>query len=168
MIKEVTPKVYVASSWRNEYQPKVVELLRQKGCDVYDFRNPRPGDNGFDWKDIDPDWQNWSPSEYRDKLSDPISEEGYLTDFKAMKWADIFVGVQPFGRSASLEIGWASGKGKHTIMLLDSGEPELMIKMCDIICVSEEGEAELIAAIKDWKSEQEQKLSRKVKDWPPA
>ncbi len=31
-------KVYIASSWRNEYQPTVVARLREAGHDVYDFR----------------------------------------------------------------------------------------------------------------------------------
>lgn len=40
-------KIYVASSWRNERQPEVVEHLRSFGYEVYDFRNPAPGDTGF-------------------------------------------------------------------------------------------------------------------------
>jgi hypothetical protein len=31
--------IYVASSWRNEYQPHVVTLLKAHGMDVYDFRD---------------------------------------------------------------------------------------------------------------------------------
>jgi hypothetical protein len=31
-------KIYVASSWRNEYYPEVVEKLREAGHEVYDFR----------------------------------------------------------------------------------------------------------------------------------
>jgi hypothetical protein len=52
----------------------------------------------------------------------------------AMMWADTFVGVQPFGRSASMEMGWASGQGKRTILLIANGEPELMVKMFDHLC----------------------------------
>jgi hypothetical protein len=48
-------RIYVASSWRNDVQPVAVEMFRQLGHEVYDFRNPRPGDNGFHWSDIDPD-----------------------------------------------------------------------------------------------------------------
>ena len=51
-----------------------------------------------------------------------------------MEWATVFVGVQPFGRSASLEMGWAAGACKPTILLLENGEPELMVKMLDFIC----------------------------------
>jgi len=49
--------IYVASSWRNTHQPSVVAALREAGHDVYDFRNPRPGDHGFHWSMIDPDWK---------------------------------------------------------------------------------------------------------------
>lgn len=50
-------KIYVASSWRNEFQWQVVHELRRVGHEVYDFRNPKPGDDGFHWSEIDPDWE---------------------------------------------------------------------------------------------------------------
>lgn len=34
-------RIYVASSWRNKYQPEVVAALRKAGHKVYDFRNPK-------------------------------------------------------------------------------------------------------------------------------
>lgn len=129
-------KIYVASSWRNELQPGVVEVLRLAGHEVYDFKNPKGGDRGFHWSDIDPDWQQWSPEKYRECLSHSIAEDGYKSDYEAMVWADCFVGVQPFGRSASMEMGWAAGQSKRTILLLETGEPELMVKMFDDICCS--------------------------------
>ena len=129
-------KIYVASSWRNDIQPSVVEALRNAGHDVYDFRKPSPGNNGFHWSDIDPAWQEWSIERYRECLDHPIAQEGYDHDYAAMFWADVFVGVQPFGRSASMEMGWAAGRGKTTILLLENGEPELMVKMFNHICCS--------------------------------
>ena len=84
----------------------------------------------------DTNWKNWTPEEYRRALSHPLAEDGYKSDFDAMEWADIFVGVQPFGRSASMELGWAEGQGKKTILLLENGEPELMVKMFDFICLN--------------------------------
>lgn len=128
-------KIYVASSWRNKIQSYVVKILKAAGHEVYDFKNPKEGDKGFHWSEIDLNWQNWTPEMYRDCLTHPIAEIGYKSDYKAMKWADIFVGVQPFGRSASLEMGWAAGQGKKTILLLENGEPELMVKMLDYICI---------------------------------
>ncbi len=128
-------KVYVASSWRNERQPGVVVALRAAGHEVYDFRNPRPGDFGFRWSEIDPDWQRWWPEKFRAALDDPIAEAGFRSDMDAMEWADAFIGVMPFGRSAALEMGWAAGKGKLTCLLLSDGEPELMVKMLDEIFI---------------------------------
>jgi len=127
-------KIYVASSWRNQLQPPVVKYLRAHGHRVYDFRNPKEGDNGFHWSDIDPDWEAWTSRKYLECLSHPVAEKGFKSDFDAMKWADVFVGVMPFGRSAAIEMGWASGQNKTTILLLESGEPELMVKCFDHIC----------------------------------
>lgn len=129
-------KIYVASSWRNERQPWVVNELRKYNHEVYDFRNPKEGDNGFHWSAIDENWEKWDMAQYRECLDDPIAEAGYKSDYEAMKWADIFVGVMPFGRSASMEMGWAAGQGKGTILMLSDGEPELMVKMFDRICIN--------------------------------
>jgi len=128
-------RIYVASSWRNPYQPAVVAALQSDGHAVYDFRNPNPNNHGFQWSAIDPNWEGWSPERYRDLLDHPIAKRGFASDFDAMKWADTFVCVLPCGRSAHLELGWACGQGKQTIVLLDKMEPELMIKMCDHICI---------------------------------
>lgn len=129
-------KIYVASSWRNEKQPEVVSVLRDSGHDVYDFRNPRQGNNGFHWSQIDPNWRSWTPGEYLLGLQHPLSVEGFSLDMNALSSCECVVAVQPFGRSASLELGWACGAGRYTILLLDSGEPELMVKMCSAICTN--------------------------------
>ena len=142
-------KIYVASSWRNPDQSKVVKRLRKEGHEVYDFRNPREGDNGFHWSDIDVNWEKWGPETLRECLNDPIAEKGYKSDCDGMIWADAFVGVMPFGRSASLEMGWAAGFGKTTILLLSDGEPELMIKMLDHICCSLDEVVEKLKTIEE-------------------
>lgn len=129
-------KIYVASSWRNERQAEVVAALRESGHEVYDFKNPRPGNCGFAWSAIDPRWQEWTMQDYRKALDHPLAKAGYASDFNAMKWADTFLLVLPCGRSAHLELGWACGMGKQTLILLEAMEPELMAKMCDHICVS--------------------------------
>ena len=55
---------------------------------------------------------------------------------KALREADVVVLVQPCGRSAHLEFGWAMGSGKPGVILLADGEPELMALMADHICIS--------------------------------
>ena len=128
-------RVYVASSWRNVAQPGVVAAIRKMGHEVYDFKNPKEGDSGFHWSEIDGGWQKWDSEQYIKALDHPIAEDGFKSDFQAMQWADTFILVQPCGRSAHLEMGWAVGAGKTTIMMLDPQiEPELMVKMCDHIC----------------------------------
>lgn len=129
-------KIYVASSWRNYRQPNVCAALRNYGHEVYDFRNPEDGDNGFHWSEIDPDWQKWTPEQYRSNLSHPIAKNGYRKDFKAMLWADTCVLVMPCGRSAHLEAGYFVGANKKLIILIDDGEPELMYKLADRVCVT--------------------------------
>ncbi len=126
-------KIYVASSWRNDYQPYIVRALRGVDDDVYDFRHPEPGDNGFAWRDIDDAWQGWSVAEYVESLDHPLAKEGFRKDFAAMQWADVCVLVMPCGRSAHLEAGWFVGAGKPLLILASKAEPELMYKMADSI-----------------------------------
>ena len=123
--------IYVASSWRNPIHSEVVSALRKLGHSVYNFREK----GGFHWSMIDPNWKNWTKEEYRFQLlKSDLAHKGFGRDIKEMEAADTFVGVMPFGRSASLEMGWAAGKRKETILLLSDGEPELMVKMLDHIC----------------------------------
>ena len=132
-------RIYVASSWRNEKHPEVVAALRGAGHQVYDFRNPWPGQGGFSWRDISPDWQHWATEKYREiLLTHPTTAHGFLSDLRAMKWADTGVIVMPCGRSAHLELGWMAGAGKRTVILLSDAEPELMYLLADDICLSVE------------------------------
>ncbi len=129
-------KIYVASSRRNKYQPDVIKLLESNGYDHYDFRNPEEGNKGFKWSDIDLLWKGWTMSQYKNALDHPIAINGFGLDFEAMKKCDTFLGVMPFGRSASMEMGWAAGQNKNTILLLSDAEPELMVKIFDYVCVN--------------------------------
>lgn len=129
-------KIYVASSWRNKRQPSVVEVLRAAGHEVYDFRNPKPGDNGFHWSEIDPRWKEWAPKQFRAAMAHPIAERGFAADYGAMQWADVGVLVMPCGRSAHIEAGYFNGAGKPLFILLDGqDEPELMYRMATRVCV---------------------------------
>lgn len=120
-------RIYVASSWRNEHQPLVVAALRGAGHEVYDFRNPAPGNRGFAWSQIDPAWQAWTTEQYRAALTHPIAASGFAHDVGAMEWATDFCLVLPSGRSAHLEAGWAMGRGKPcSIYSPTLQEPELM------------------------------------------
>ena len=104
-------------------------LLRERSHEVYDFRNPAPGEDGFRWSEIDPDWLAWSPERYVQLVqSSPIARHGYGRDKAALDWCDTCVLLLPSGRSAHLEAGYAIGQGKRTIIYLrpEKFEPELM------------------------------------------
>lgn len=125
-------KIYVASSWRNPYQPEVVRRLLEAGHEVYDFRNPVANPGGFHWSDISEDWQEWDVESYISNLDHPIARKGFKADFDAMLWADTCVLVLPCGRSAHTEAGWFAGKGLKTIVYIpEKQEPELMYKIFD-------------------------------------
>lgn len=149
-------KIYLASSWRNPRQPDVLAALRAAGHDVYDFRNPAPGDNGFSWSEIAEHWIDWTPAEFIRALEHPVAHRGFSFDMNALRWCDACVLLLPCGRSAHLELGWAAGSGRLTIVLVEERmvcghlprfgpmdarqlpgnrgwEPELMYKMCDLI-----------------------------------
>jgi hypothetical protein len=147
-------KVYVASSWRNESQPGVVQAIRAAGHQVYDFRNPNENnlepDQGFHWSHIDPEWQTWSPLQFVDALDHPLALAGYGRDYAALESADAVVLVMPCGRSAHLELGFGVGMGKLSIILLSDGEPELMYKMVPKLVTSVE---EVIIALDNFASD---------------
>ena len=120
-------KIYVASSWRTPRHDEVVNALRDAGHTVYNYREPP----AFSWEKVDPGWTSWNIKQYLDALNSKEANSGFWKDFDAMNWASAFVGVEPFGVSASLELGWAAGRGKTTILLANDKEvkPELMLKM---------------------------------------
>lgn len=127
-------RIYVASSWRNLLQPGIVLALRRCGHDVYDFRHPAPGNTGFRWSDIDPDWKNWDAKRYREALDHPIAKEGYGHDIAALRGCEAVVFVLPCGRSASWEFGYAMGQGKRGyVVQFEPQEPELMFREATII-----------------------------------
>jgi len=138
-------KIYVASSWRNKYYPEVVEVLRAKGHEVYDFRNPPHGGNGFRWTDIDEKALEWSFDEYSEGLHHPKAERQFKADLEALEWADTCVLVLPSGRSAHTEAGWMAGAGRRVFVYIpEMQEPELMYKLFDGVAGSMEDLLEAI------------------------
>ncbi|MBO4851885.1 MAG: hypothetical protein J5529_13450 [Prevotella sp.] len=144
-------KIYVASSWRNTYYPDVVKALRDAGHEVYDFRNPPTGGNGFHWYDVDERWMEWSPEEYRDHLSHPLAERQFANDIEAMRSCQGCVLLLPCGRSAHTEAGWFAGNGKPVFLYIpERQEPELMYKLFHSVCCSID---ELLLAIRQWEED---------------
>jgi hypothetical protein len=123
-------KVYVASSWRNKFQPQVVQTLRANGHTVYDFKDS----DGFHWSEVDPNWKDWTNTLYIRGLDHHCAERGFERDMAALRDCEACVYVMPCGVSASLEAGWAAGNGKLLIVYVpDLKEPDLMVKMADFV-----------------------------------
>ncbi len=129
-------RIYVASSWRNTTQPKVVGELLALGHRVYDFQNPPKG-TGFAWSQLDSEWRSWSPEQFSRALEHPLARRAYASDAGAVEACDLLVLVMPCGNSAHTELGMAIGAGKKTAVLMPERdrfqwhaplEPELMIK----------------------------------------
>src|SRR5271155_3696763 len=97
-------RIYVASSWRNETQPLVVRALRDVGHEVYDFKNPKPGDNGFHWSDIDKEWKTWTTEQFKKGLESPIAAHGFDSDMSALEWASACGVVFSCGGGAHLRL----------------------------------------------------------------
>ena len=118
-------KVYVASSWHNRVYPEVVEVLRQAGHDVYDFRYQGGSDS--------------NPAEMTsgmllEFLDQPKVRSIFKNDMDALVASDAVVCVLPCGRSAHLELGYGIGAGKRTVLLWHDGDaPDIMHKAVDTI-----------------------------------
>ena len=127
-------KIYVASSWRNQYYSDVVDRLREAGHEVYDFRNPPQGTGGFHWSDVDPNYMEWSVDQYREGMKSSRAQQQFFNDIQALEWADTCVLILPCGRSAHTAAGWLAGKGKRTIVYIpEMQEAELMYMLFDLV-----------------------------------
>ena len=71
----IMAKIYVASSWRNQYYTDVVGRLSEAGHEVYDFRNPPQGTGGFHWSDVNLNYMEWSVDQYREGLKSQKAEQ---------------------------------------------------------------------------------------------
>jgi hypothetical protein len=153
-------RVYIASSWRNPLQKQMVDLFREAGHQVYEFKNPHDAEgpfpdkkaaypHGFHWNEIDPEWEKWDVDEFVTVMEHPTVVECFHKDFGGLDWADIVILLLDCGSSAHLEAGWACGwrdcadtggaPSKEVYALIPFRlEPELMYLMFDGIAANVE------------------------------
>lgn len=152
-------RIYLASSWRNTFHSRFYEAIVGAGHTVYNFKHkcdsticdqriPQP--TAFSWAELDPEWKSWTPRRYRELLNHhPRAAQGYVSDHRAMEWADTCVLLLPCGRSAHIEASYMKGRGKHLIICFPEEntpdfEPDLMYLGADCIVI---GENELVGAL---------------------
>lgn len=153
-------KIYLASSWRNQRQQHYVRLLRDAGHEVYDFEHADYADSdadseevGFKWSKVDPDYASWDVQDYQKGLLHPVAVHGFQRDIDAMQWADTCVLLLPCGRSAHSEAGWMKGAGKRVMVMIEKlEEAELMYRLFDAVCATEEELLEKLSETEENKS----------------
>jgi hypothetical protein len=143
-------KIYVASSWRNELQPRVVSTLRSAGHEVHDYKESASGHGEPTVEQVDDlTRMRFEPARFRELLTQhPMARSLFEKDMGALRACDACVLVLPCGKSAHLELGWAVGAGKRTLVLLQGEcEPDLMYKMVDRLCLSVD---EVVQTLAEW------------------
>lgn len=122
-------RIYIASSWRNQYYPQILDLLRDERHEVYDFKDEK---TRFYWGDLDPEWGTWTQAQWFEAMKDSLAQRGFNADLGALTNCHVCVIVNPCNKSAHLEGGFAKGLGKRLIIYSpEEMEPELMYCMAD-------------------------------------
>lgn len=142
--------IYVASSWRNERHGEVVQALRAKSLDVYDFKEPS---TCFKWNEVSPIDEHGgviTPQEYFTALTHPRAQAGFRQDMDHLVAATTVILVLPAGPSAHLELGYAVGRGRPTAILLD--DPVRNMDLMHLACQNLYSQLDLLVA---WAARQE-------------
>ena len=114
-------KIYVASSWRNPRHTDVVKRLEDMGHEVYDYRALARPLEEHDGR------RGMTFTQMVQFMALDESHHDFWRDFDALTACDLLVCVLPCGRSAHLELGYAVGMGKVTILVWHDGdEPDIM------------------------------------------
>ena len=86
------------------------------------------------------------PETFIEGLEHTLARKGFDSDYQALDWADAVVMVMPCGRSAHLELGYAAGQKKITVIMVTEAEPELMYKMATHLVTSTQ---QMLAALQN-------------------
>lgn len=111
--------VYIVGSLRNPRVTEVAREIRAIGCHAFD-----------DWISAGPEaddyfqkYQTQLGATYAEALKSAPAEHIFNFDLPHLDHADAGVLVMPAGKSGHLELGYLSGRGKRTYILLDK-DPE--------------------------------------------
>lgn len=126
-------KIYIASSWKEEYTVKnLAKLLKLWGHEVDCFCDDSTGRYVFHFSEI-------GPIEEIDAISfleDDRSQKAFREDRKMIDWADAVVMLLPCGKSSHLEAGYAVGSGKKLFIFgnFPKGEFDVMYGFANKLC----------------------------------
>jgi len=135
------PKIYVGGSLSNPEIIRITKVLTTADHEVFSsWFTPGP--------EADEHWRDYEKElgySYREALRRPAAQNIFHFDKRWIDWSDVFVMVMPCGKSAHLELGYAVGTGKETIVYMPE-EPErydVMLAFADAIVY---GDEELVQA----------------------
>lgn len=107
--------IYLIGSLRNEKIPEIAKTLRSTGLDIFD-----------DWfaagPEADDHWKAYEEARhrsYQDALQGYAARHVFEFDRHHLDRCDSALLVLPAGKSGHLELGYMSGKGRETFILLD-------------------------------------------------
>lgn len=112
--------VYLAGALKNPRIPEIGNVLRAAGLDVMD-EWITPGEHA------DTNWQAYEKlrgRSYKEALRGRAATNVFLFDRSYIDHCDILVLVLPAGKSGMLELGYAKGRGKRTVLFLDGQDPD--------------------------------------------
>ena len=128
--------IYLIGALKNKRIPQIGNNLRKEGFDVMDEWHC-PGEFA------DTNWQSYEKARgrsYTEALRGRSATNNFLFDRSYLDLSDIAVLVAPCGKSGHLELGYAKGRGKTAVILLDGKDPErydIMPGFADLIFKTE-------------------------------
>jgi len=137
--------IYLIGALKNQRIPDIGNLLRAQGYDVMDewFTPGEMADVNLQ------EYERRRGRTYAEALNGRSVRNTFLFDRSYLDMADVVVLAMPAGKSAMLELGYAAGRKKSTILFLDGAEPDrydVMTRFVDRVCKTE---TELLIALKE-------------------
>jgi len=136
--------IYLIGALKNKRVPEIGNMLRKEGYDVMDEWFT-PGEFA------DTNWQAYETQRgrtYIEALRGRAATNIFLFDRSYLDHCDVAILCAPAGKSAMLELGYATGREKKTILFLDGEDPErydIMPNFASAVCMTE---IELLAELK--------------------
>lgn len=122
-------RIYVASSWSNSQHPAVVEELRRRGYEVYDFRHPEGRNDRNVWDELNVGKSKVYGETLASLLDESLAHARHKEHLETITQADVCILLLPCGRSAHIEAGYLKGLGKTVYVfgsVFEELKPELM------------------------------------------
>lgn len=107
--------IYLIGSLRNPEVPQIANKIREAGFEVFDDWYAAGPEADDKWRD----YEKGRGRTYAEALEGFAAKHVFSFDKHHLERADAVVLASPAGKSGHMEFGWALGKGKIGIYLLD-------------------------------------------------